>query len=67
MVYRLQPVRKTNEEADIAMKNPDIPMTAAVRVLRAAGVSFTPHFYPFSEQDVALHAADYAILAGYSK
>lgn len=39
------------------MKDADIPVTAAVRALRAASVSFRPHFYAFVEQGVAMHAA----------
>lgn len=39
------------------MKEQEIPMTPAVRMLRAAAVPFTPHFYAFSEQGVAVHAA----------
>ena len=39
------------------MKNQEIPMTAAVRVLRAGAVPFKPHFYSFVEQGVAIHAA----------
>lgn len=40
------------------MKDLEIPMTPAVRVLRAAAVAFSPHFYEFVEQGVALHAAE---------
>lgn len=32
------------------MKAPDIPVTRAVRALRAAGVEFTPHPYPYVER-----------------
>lgn len=40
------------------MKEPELPITPAVRALRAAAVPFTPHFYTFVEQAVALHAAE---------
>jgi Cys-tRNA(Pro) deacylase len=32
------------------MKAPEIPVTRAVRALRAAGVEFTPHPYPYVER-----------------
>src|SRR5512147_2329600 len=32
-----------------AMKEQDVPVTTAVRALRAAGVSFTPHLYDYAE------------------
>lgn len=31
------------------MKEQDVPVTTAVRALRAAGVSFTPHLYDYAE------------------
>ncbi|MCC7264897.1 MAG: Cys-tRNA(Pro) deacylase [Candidatus Latescibacteria bacterium] len=31
------------------MKGPEIPVTQAVRALRAAGLAFTPHFYKWVE------------------
>ena len=39
------------------MKKQDIPITPAIRMLRDGGIPFTPHGYPFAEQDVAAHAA----------
>jgi Cys-tRNA(Pro) deacylase len=39
------------------MKEQEMPMTAAVRMLRAGAIPFTPHFYAYVEQSVALHAA----------
>jgi Cys-tRNA(Pro) deacylase len=39
------------------MKEPEIPITTAIRMLRARTVAFTPHFYTYVEQGVATHAA----------
>ena len=35
-----------------------IPVTPAVRVLRAMGVAFEPYFYPYEEKGGAPHAAE---------
>ncbi len=40
------------------MKDPDIPITTAVRALRSAGVSFVPHFYDYIEHGGTKHAAE---------
>jgi Cys-tRNA(Pro) deacylase len=39
------------------MKDRDTPVTAAVRVLRNAGVFFVPHFYDYIEHGGTKHAA----------
>ena len=39
------------------MKDRDIPVTAAVRALRNAGVSFVPHFYEYIDHGGTKHAA----------
>ncbi len=36
----------------------DVPMTTAVRALRAAGVAFTPHLYRFEEHGGTRHSAE---------
>ncbi len=40
------------------MKDPDIPITTAVRALRSAEVSFIPHFYDYIEHGGTKHAAE---------
>ena len=40
------------------MKKPEIPVTPAVRALRAAGVAFTPHSYAFVERGGTKHSAE---------
>jgi Cys-tRNA(Pro) deacylase len=39
------------------MKDHDVPVTTAVRALRAAGVSFVPHLYDYIEHGGTKHAA----------
>jgi Cys-tRNA(Pro) deacylase len=39
------------------MKAVDIPVTTAVRALRAAGVAFTPHLYDYVDHGGTTHAA----------
>jgi len=39
------------------MKAQDVPVTTAVRTLRAAGVPFVPHFYDYVEHGGTKHAA----------
>lgn len=39
------------------MHEQEIPMTQAVRALRAGGIAFRPHGYTFVEEGVAVHAA----------
>jgi Cys-tRNA(Pro) deacylase len=40
------------------MRNHETPMTAGIRALLGAGVSFKTHLYSFVEQGVAIHAAE---------
>jgi Cys-tRNA(Pro) deacylase len=40
------------------VKEPEVPVTPAVRVLRAAGVSFTPHLYDYLDRGGTRHAAE---------
>lgn len=37
---------------------PEIPVTPAVRALRAAGIEIVPHFYPYLERGGTRHAAE---------
>ena len=39
------------------MKAPEVPITAAIRVLRAARVPFTSHFYDYVDRGGTRHAA----------
>jgi Cys-tRNA(Pro) deacylase len=39
-------------------KSSDVPVTPAIRVLRAAGVGFTPHLYPYVDHGGTRHAAE---------
>jgi Cys-tRNA(Pro) deacylase len=39
------------------MKKPDIPVTPAVRMLRAADINFTPHLYKFVEKGGTHHSS----------
>lgn len=39
------------------MKKPDIPVTPAVRTLRAANIDFNPHFYKFIEKGGTRHSS----------
>jgi len=54
-----------NRQQEAIMKEPEIPMTPAVRMLRAGSVPFKPHFYTFVEQGVAVHAAAALGLPGH--
>jgi Cys-tRNA(Pro) deacylase len=40
------------------MSKPDVPVTTAVRALRAAKALFTPHFYPYVDRGGTTHAAE---------
>jgi Cys-tRNA(Pro) deacylase len=40
------------------MREPDIPITTAIRALRTAKVDFTPHFYTYVDLGGTRHAAD---------
>ena len=40
------------------MKAPAVPVTSAVRALRAAGVAFTPHAYAYVERGGSRHSAE---------
>jgi Cys-tRNA(Pro) deacylase len=40
------------------LKKSDVPATSAVRALRAAEVSFTPHFYSYVERGGTRHSAE---------
>jgi Cys-tRNA(Pro) deacylase len=40
------------------MKAPAVPVTSAVRALRAAGVAFTPHAYAYVDRGGTRHSAD---------
>jgi Cys-tRNA(Pro) deacylase len=40
------------------MKDPSVPVTPAVRALRAAAVPFTPHLYPYIDHGGTRHAAE---------
>jgi Cys-tRNA(Pro) deacylase len=40
------------------MGKPDIPMTPAVRALRAARIEFTPHLYDYVDRGGTAHAAE---------
>ena len=39
------------------MTKPEIPVSPAIRALRAAGVDFTPHLYPYVDRGGTAHAA----------
>ncbi|MBC8069114.1 MAG: Cys-tRNA(Pro) deacylase [Deltaproteobacteria bacterium] len=39
------------------MAKPNLPVTAAIRVLRAAGVAYTPHVYDYEEKGGTSHSA----------
>jgi len=40
------------------MKAEQVPATSAVRVLRAAGVAFTPRFYAYVDRGGTRHSAE---------
>ena len=40
------------------MKSPPVPVTAAVRVLRSAGVDFVPHLFPYVERGGTRNSAE---------
>jgi Cys-tRNA(Pro) deacylase len=40
------------------VKKPDVPATAAVRALRAAGISFAPRFYDYVDRGGTRHSAE---------
>ena len=40
------------------MKAEQVPATSAVRVLRAAGISFTPRFYAYVDRGATRHSAE---------
>lgn len=40
------------------MKKADVPATAAVRALRAAGIPFAPHFYDYVDRGGTRHSAE---------
>jgi Cys-tRNA(Pro) deacylase len=42
---------------NLSMKKPDIPVTPAVRILRAADISFIPHLYKFVEKGGTRHSS----------
>jgi Cys-tRNA(Pro) deacylase len=39
------------------MAKPNLPVTAAIRALRAAGVAYTPHVYDYEEKGGTSHSA----------
>lgn len=40
------------------MRRPDVPVTPAVRALRAAGIDFTPQLYDYVDRGGTAHAAE---------
>jgi Cys-tRNA(Pro) deacylase len=50
--------RRGFEERHLQMKDSNIPVTNAVRVLRAARAEFTPHHYDYVERGGTRHAAE---------
>jgi Cys-tRNA(Pro) deacylase len=53
------PPRKNREnKGEFVVEKPDIPITPAVRYLRAKKIYFKPHLYPYEEHGGTRHAAE---------